>query len=631
MKLSRFACILLIVLTSTAVGVILPETAGFLPDSTIVLINVNDFSECREQFKKTSLYGLYTDPSMKEFVTETERRFKEYLQSVEDETVRTIVAADALPSGRLVFAFILPREGSPVGEDPTMLFISQWGEKTDAVKGAVEKMVEKSIEEGAKRSTEDYRGVNIATIKSVRKSVDTDDPNGPEQNKEQVDELSYCFVDDVLIVAEETGSIEFIVAHIKGSSGGTLAENSGYVSAMQAVGPYHDIDIYINVKKLLAEIAADDPSGSGLIKSLGMDNVDSYASSLGIARQRGSNYFGKAIVKVDGDKRGIMKMLDFVSSQCKGPKFISARASSVAFINLDLNKTYDELFRILSQFQPMLAGSLNAPITPPTADGKAGLTLKEGVLNHLDSQITISESIDESPVEEGSVNTKILGSISVKNSAKLEETLSLLHSMMAGPEAADAKREFMGRTIYLIKIPGLTSPPGQMLLSDETEIKGGLMFGSGSGVPAFTVTETEVLIGDESAVEQAIRLLNDSSSDTISSADWFRRAQALVPRMAGVASFSNVAVQAEQLWKMFKSEFAQVDQTEASVSAGMMMFDINDPGFEKLKKIVDVSSLPEFESVRKYFGVSAFYGISRPDGFYFEFRDLNEAGLNPAQ
>jgi len=33
--------------------------------------------------------------------------------------------------------------------------------------------------------------------------------------------------------------------------------------------------------------------------------------------------------------------------------------------------------------------------------------------------------------------------------------------------------------------------------------------------------------------------------------------------------------------------------------------------------------LPEFDAVRKYFGISTFYGISKPDGFFFEFKYLN--------
>ena len=42
----------------------------------------------------------------------------------------------------------------------------------------------------------------------------------------------------------------------------------------------------------------------------------------------------------------------------------------------------------------------------------------------------------------------------------------------------------------------------------------------------------------------------------------------------------------------------------------------------------DLSLLPEFDAVRKYFGVSAFYGVSRPDGFYFELKYLSPVGTD---
>ena len=41
--------------------------------------------------------------------------------------------------------------------------------------------------------------------------------------------------------------------------------------------------------------------------------------------------------------------------------------------------------------------------------------------------------------------------------------------------------------------------------------------------------------------------------------------------------------------------------------------------------LFDVSLLPEFDVVRKYFGSTSFYGISRPDGFFFEFNYLTTA------
>ncbi len=39
--------------------------------------------------------------------------------------------------------------------------------------------------------------------------------------------------------------------------------------------------------------------------------------------------------------------------------------------------------------------------------------------------------------------------------------------------------------------------------------------------------------------------------------------------------------------------------------------------------LFDFSLLPAFDAVRKYFGLSAFYGLSIPDGFFFEFKYLN--------
>jgi hypothetical protein len=40
-------------------------------------------------------------------------------------------------------------------------------------------------------------------------------------------------------------------------------------------------------------------------------------------------------------------------------------------------------------------------------------------------------------------------------------------------------------------------------------------------------------------------------------------------------------------------------------------------------QLFDFSLLPEFDVVKKYFGLSTFYGISKPDGFFFEFKYLN--------
>jgi hypothetical protein len=44
-----------------------------------------------------------------------------------------------------------------------------------------------------------------------------------------------------------------------------------------------------------------------------------------------------------------------------------------------------------------------------------------------------------------------------------------------------------------------------------------------------------------------------------------------------------------------------------------------------VSNLFDVGLLPEFDAVRKYFGLTAYYGISSPQGFFFESKYLNQA------
>jgi len=45
-------------------------------------------------------------------------------------------------------------------------------------------------------------------------------------------------------------------------------------------------------------------------------------------------------------------------------------------------------------------------------------------------------------------------------------------------------------------------------------------------------------------------------------------------------------------------------------------------------ELFDTGLLPEFNTVRKYFGLSVFYGISTPEGFFFEFKNIDSSGAN---
>jgi hypothetical protein len=156
----------------------------------------------------------------------------------------------------------------------------------------------------------------------------------------------------------------------------------------------------------------------------------------------------------------------------------------------------------------------------------------------------------------------------------------------------------------------------------------------GPGTPkkpqsAFTVTDTHFIFSSESAVEQTIRTLNSSQAESVGSAKWFVKAKSNIPSQVGLAGLQDNSASAEQLWSTLrnspKTEKAESEEPGNEISVGLssgsllpqVMFS------QAGANLFDFSLLPEFDAVRKYFGLSASYGVSRPDGFFFEAKYLN--------
>jgi len=132
-----------------------------------------------------------------------------------------------------------------------------------------------------------------------------------------------------------------------------------------------------------------------------------------------------------------------------------------------------------------------------------------------------------------------------------------------------------------------------------------------------------LVIGLEAAVEGAVRRLSADASDLPS---WFRKAKAAIPDVVGLADLQDDAAAAQVLWKTLKQAAEEAEkskgESDRSVKVGLgssgLMFSQTGVDF------VNLALLPDFEAVRKYFGISAAYGIARQDGFFFEFKYLSE-------
>ena len=616
-------CALMLLCAPASVNAIeLPKTAKLVPPETILLADINNFNQLREQFEKTNFYQLYKDPAMAAFINNFKTKWREKKQESEREFVRTIADAGVLPQGRVAVALVFDEQVQDVNEPP-VLVVAQWGDKIDKVKELTDQIVRKAVEDGARRQIEDYRGVEILTIE-----------------KKPPKALSYCFIDDCLIASTSPNVLKFVIAQINGAGSTTLADDRDYAATGKAVDPANEgrIDFYVNIKQVIKTELAEDTTGraKAFIDNLGLNNVTSFGGSVEPAGGPGGSSFAKAILKIDGAKAGVCKMLELESVPVRMPRFIAGSASSVSVVNLNIKKAFDELANILTRFSPQMAAIMYMPILPPGPQGEPALQLKADIIDHLGSQIILAQSIDKPQPDGGTARsaekqpspvTQSVIAVAIDNRNALEKSLSLIHSKMIAPNNPEARRELLGHTIYTVDLSGLLpilGSPGRAPMQAP----------AGPDTPkippaALTVTDTHLIFASESIVEQAIRTLGGSQAESIGSANWFNKAKSNIPSVVGLAGLQNNAVSGEYFWSTMRQSAKpdkadgkdQSNQVSVGVTSGSLFPQVifSQAGAD----LFDFSLLPEFDAVKKYFGLSAFYGISRPDGFFFEFKYLN--------
>jgi hypothetical protein len=607
------------IMISGAEAVILPKSAEIVPADTFVLVNISDVNQLKAKFEKSSLYKMYKDPAMAAFFEGFTNKLTERMTKGDDSIIgiKDILDANGLPEGRIVIALVFG-EKAGLEQAPSFLAIVQWGSSAAKAKEKLDRMTAKFIEKGAHRAIEEYRDVNVVTLTtevSPRETLSSrEDDNMPARTAKPSPQRDvFCFIDDCLIVGNDSEAVKFIVAHIKGAIGTTLAADTDYVSVMDATGPYHDIDIYVNLRQLLRRIAAEDKTGQGgnTLSNLGLDNAAGLGFSIGLNPDGTGSIRGKSFLKTTGSRKGILKMLETRMGPIRPPKFVPASAYSISFLNIDVKRAFDEYMSIKYSFDPAEAMAMQRPLVEAGAEGEPAVSLRKDIIEYLGSEIVFAQNMNK-PFDAGQMPTETLIAAAISDRSALEKSLSIVHRKLIAPLNPEPTRELLGHTIYTMGPIGVPILGGAVPMQQP-----GAQLGSPGPRLAFTITDTHLILGHEPAVERAIRTLKGEDNQSIGSTNWFNDVKSAVPSVVGMAGFENTVASGELLWWMLKES---AKSRRASMGMGPAAAVLAGPDFWQMGNF---NLLPEFDSVRKYFGYSAFYGVSRPDGFLFEFKYIN--------
>ncbi len=605
------SCLLALFIGNNAVADRLPPAQQLLPPETIIVMEIPDFNQLKLQWEKTNAFKLYKEPAMDDFFGKIRQKYHEEVQKTENKFVRAVLDAGTLPKKRMVLALVQNQKAINIHE-PVAVCIIQWGKNVKEIKPAVRETTDKAVDEGAYVKSDEYRGIKIISVIAEQKNQKQDKYSESDRIGYGISKsISYCFIEDTLVASEDIELLKFVIAQIKGASTATLASDSDYKDSINSLGPHHDINIYCNIKKIMKTRLRKDTTAkfTNTMQKLGFDNLSSFALTAAVAGNKANTTSAKALLKIDGAKKGICKMLEPQHARIKAPDFIPQSATSAYFYNLDIKLAYSQLLAILNDFGPQYASPLYVPIIPQGPHGQPPIRLKPDIIDYLGSQILMAQLITK-PHTLTSVNH--IFAVSITNKTPLEKSLARIHQQYFAHKNPDAKRELLGYNIYTVNLAGLIpflhTPEQRTPMQQQSRSQKMPKF-------AFSLTDTHLIFGQENPVEKAIRTLVSDSAHNLSSKQWFNSAKPELPSVVGFASLTNNASSVEHTWWMLKESQKQ-QNTLAKNKNQHHFFPFAQAEF------IDCSLLPEFEKVKKYFTTTTCFALSRPEGFYFEFKQL---------
>jgi hypothetical protein len=195
----------------------------------------------------------------------------------------------------------------------------------------------------------------------------------------------------------------------------------------------------------------------------------------------------------------------------------------------------------------------------------------------------------------------------VQGAGRLNTALGRIHQAFLQGQPG-LRRELLDHTVYLLPTGGAS-----MAFDDEDEEEGSSEDETAAESPAaFSVAGDNLVIGQVDEVEQAIRRLRKEPENPLVSDPMFRYAREFLPSQAGLYSYQNDRLNMEVTWTALQQMVRDLSKQDGASWDPMMMV------VQKAREFVDLSKLPEFRAVQKYWGATVGYLQNRPEGIYWE-------------
>ncbi len=649
---SLFVSLLLAAVTLTSLGEARgaeADPASLLPPDTVFYVLVPNVSATKERFKNTSLWALYKEPAMQQFVGPAEKAIREKM----DEKLRELWKELDLdvppkdlpwPTGRVVVAIRMGIEtrsfpkydwndeskGPPkiTGMQeikvpaPQFVGILDMGENADALKEIVAQLTEKAVEKGFRRLRETVRGIEMEVFIPPPPKRPEGMPEGMLYNPPLGQAVCYSFNGETALISNNQDLLSGVLVRLSGGEAESLVDNAARKDILRRIGAPGDVTFYFNIGALVEFVRSMAPAEERekmdrVLHALGVDNVLGLGMEMQIAPNDNHNLVIKGLLTVRGEKRGIPALLTPDSNSTVGNRLLTKGLASFLVANYEFGTFYERIRQMVlaaggpdinMQVQQMMAmTAMNDP------DGRPPIDLQREVLGQFAAPLVIRARADKPYADHNASKTMV--SLGALDRDVLETALGRIHETLVAQGNPELRRELLDTNIFLL-------PAGGGILSMMLGMSGAE--GAAQQEPlAFAVPGNNFVIGRISGVEQEIRNLRREELLSIQSDSMYRHAASALPAQAGIWFYENQQISAEVLWSRLKKTARKVtekpaDAEDQEFSAYMQLSLPGSELIKQLKKVCDFNLLPDFQIVKQHFGASVGYVKGIDDGIYFQ-------------
>jgi hypothetical protein len=544
-------CLAQVVTTSNLLRASDAPGEKLLPKETLVFFTIADVPEFRQKWDKSSVGQMLHDPQLKPFLDDVEKNIIEASKKMENETGVSISDLMELPQGELTVALM-----EKPARKLSFVFMLEFGKNKATIEKLLKKMDEALDKEAAEHTTEEIEkvAVHVYTLKNP-------EPDNPLKT------ITYFTDESFLVFSTEIEALKEVIERWEGNSDDSLAQNDQFKyiqSQCKLESGESLVKWYVNPIGLIQSgitMAQETIPQAGLAAAfLPMFGVDGWKGWGGTLDFDEGEFEGVSNSFIFAENpKGLMGVFLFPAAQLVPPKWVPADIGSYYAANWNIAGAYTSIETLVDSFQGRGA---TGRVLDQIAEQGPMVHAKKDLIDHLDGKIHILQSEAKDTDDDAPPTPQVLAAFGLKDAAKIKKTLAAAAKSAASNLEA---REFNGETIYEIFTPNsdqsvsIAVTEGQMVITNDTPLLEGMMRGQAGGRAA----------------------LIDSSE--------YKRISKFFPSKTSMMSFQRSEAQFKTYYNLLRKS-------------------------DNIWDGVDVSKLPRFEAISKYFQPSGSYTIPDKKG-----------------